>query len=102
MYLIQLLLPAFRNDGSPMPRACFDATREELVDSFGGLTAYTRAPASGLWQEDDGHTVHDDIVVYEVMADALDREWWRDYRSRLEQRFGQEEILIRAQQVERL
>lgn len=85
-----------------MPRTCFDSTREELVDSFGGLTAYTRAPASGLWQEDDGRTVHDDIVVYEVMADTLDREWWRRYRSTLEQRFGQEEMLIRAQQVERL
>lgn len=102
MHLVQMLLPAYKNDGTPMPRDCFDRSRDELIDRFGGLTAYSRAPASGMWQEDDGQTVRDDVIVYEVMDEALDRHWWRTYRATLERRFEREEILIRAHQVERM
>ncbi|NEX61165.1 hypothetical protein [Noviherbaspirillum galbum] len=102
MHLVQILLPAFGNDGTPMPRERFDRTRQELLDRFGGLTAYTRAPASGLWQEEDGRTMRDDVLVYEVMSEDLDRAWWADYRAALERRFEQIELVVRAQQVERL
>jgi streptogramin lyase len=44
----------------------------------------------------------DDIVVYEVMVDDLDRAWWSTYRAGLEQRFGQEEIAVRALAAEKL
>jgi hypothetical protein len=68
---------------------------------FGGLTAYTRAPAEGLW--DSGSTVkRDDIVVVEVMVDSLDRRWWKDYRRELEQLCCQDEIVLRAQAYEPL
>ena len=68
---------------------------------FGGLTAYTRAPAEGLWNS--GSTVkRDDIVVVEVMVDSLDRTWWKDYRRELEQEFCQDEIVLRAQAYEHL
>ena len=67
--------------------------------SFGGLTAYTRTPASGLWQEKDGGTVHDDIIVYEVMVEDLDEDWWSSYRGELERRFSQETLVIRAQEI---
>ena len=50
MYLIQILLPLYRNDGQALPRALFRQVRDELIERFGGLTAYTRAPASGYWQ----------------------------------------------------
>ncbi|MGV3569056.1 MAG: hypothetical protein ACO1PB_00560 [Ramlibacter sp.] len=98
---MQILLPLQDNQGQPLPHALFAAVREELVERFGGLTAYTRAPASGVWEE-GGAKQRDDIVVYEVMADALDRGWWASYRERLEQRFAQEEIVVRAQAMERL
>jgi hypothetical protein len=42
---------------------------------------------------------HDNIAVVEVMADALDREYWRVLRKRLEQELDQEEIVIRAQET---
>jgi len=40
--------------------------------------------------------------VYEVMVESLDRAWWAQYRSRLERRFNQEELVVRAHEIERL
>lgn len=102
MYLIQLLLPLYGNDGRPFGATQYGAVRTELTDRFGGLTAYTRAPAQGVWSDEAGAPKRDDIVVYEVMTEHLDREWWRSYRRTLEQRFGQEELVVRSQEIERL
>lgn len=93
----------YDNDGRPFPHARYAALRTELTDRFGGLTAYTRAPAQGLWDEDDGGPPkRDDIVVYEVMAKSLDRDWWSSFRRRLERELVQDEIVIRAHAMERL
>lgn len=102
MQLVQLLLPLYAPDGARQPRDLFDAVRAELVERFGGLTAYSRAPATGLWKEGDAAVARDDIVVYEVMVDGLDRAWWAGYRAELERRFRQDELVVRAQAVERL
>ena len=102
MHLIQLFLPLHDNDGQPFPRALFDAVRAELAEAFGGVTAYTRAPATGLWEDDSGLVQRDDVLLFEVMADALDRAWWDAYRQTLEHRFRQDEVLVRATAVERL
>ena len=96
MYLIQLLLPLRDNAGQPFPRAMLDRVRREMTDRFGGVTAYLRAPASGAWKDEEGDVEKDDVVIVEVMANHLEREWWRLYREELEGRFRQEEILIRA------
>lgn len=101
MYLIQILLPLYDNEGQRFGAEQFNPIRHELSARFGGLTAFTRAPAEGVWEE-HGKRQHDDVVVYEVMADALDRTWWRDYRSTLEREFRQDVILIRSQAVELL
>lgn len=100
MYLIQLLLPLYDNDGEPLPKSLFAEVRAELVQQFGGLTAYSRAPARGLWCEDDDETVRDDLIINEVMAEAIDRTWWVAYRASLEARLRQEQIMIRAHRVE--
>lgn len=102
MYLIQLLLPLYDNDGAALPKSLFAEVRDELVEQFGGLTAYARAPASGLWCEDEDQTVRDDLIVHEVMAPGLDRGWWQAYRASLEIRFRQEQVLIRAHRIETL
>jgi len=101
-YLIQLLLPVYDNSGSQFPLAHYSAVRDERTDRFGGLTAYTRAPAQGLWQEPAGTPRRDDIIVYEVMTANLDRAWWAEYRRTLERRFNQEELVVRSQEFERL
>ena len=102
MHVIEIFLPLKRNDGSDQPHALFAEVRKELVERFGGLTAFSRAPAEGLWEDEDGRVDRDQILIFEVLADALDRSWWDGFRSRLERMFGQEEILIRASAVERL
>lgn len=74
----------------------------ELTDRFGGVTAYSRTPATGLWEARSGETVRDDVVVYEVMTDDLEATWWAAMRKRLEAAFAQDELVVRAHKIERL
>jgi hypothetical protein len=102
VHLVQLLLPVYDNAGRPFPADAFAELRGALAERFGGLTAYTRAPAEGIWTEGDGPAARDDVVVYEVMADTLDRAWWARLRADLERRLDQQELVVRAHAVERL
>jgi len=71
MHLIQILLPMYDNFGRAFAEGDYSTVRRELTDKFGGLTAFTRAPAQGLWNN-EGETKHDDIVVFEVMTSEID------------------------------
>ena len=102
MHLVQLFLPLRGNAGEEFPHAIYSGIRKQLTERFGGMTAYTRAPAEGHWQSEGAANVRDDMVIYEVMVDPLDRRWWKQYRTSLEQLFAQEQLLIRAQEVEQL
>jgi hypothetical protein len=102
MRRIEIFLPLYDNVGRRIPKRIFDQTAHELTEKFGGLTAYTRAPATGLWKKTNRHTARDDLVIYEVMCRTLNRTWWRRSRRQLERRFQQEKIVIRVQQVELL
>ncbi|GGO29813.1 hypothetical protein [Deinococcus humi] len=101
MYLVQLLLPLYDNEGHPFGPDLYAPVRQLLAQHFGGLTTYSRAPAAGLWKEGE-QTVRDDLVVYEVMAEELDRSWWAAYREELRTAFRQEALVVRAQPVELL
>lgn len=97
--LVQILLPVYDKAGKRFSADLYNQVRVELTQRFGGLTAYTRAPAEGLW--DTGSEMkRDDIVVLEVMSEHLDRGWWRNYRRQLEGTFRQDQIVIRAQPYE--
>jgi hypothetical protein len=98
MHLIQILLPLYDNAGNHFGEELYGKVRSELTERFGGLTAFTSAPAQGLWK-DAGKTRRDDIVVFEVMAEELDADWWRGYRQKLEAAFRQDEIVIRANPI---
>jgi hypothetical protein len=98
MHLVQILLPLFDNDGEAFGEALYFGIRSELTERFGGLTAFTSAPAQGLWKS-EGKTTHDEIVVFEVMTADIDAEWWSGYRKLLEKAFRQNTIVIRAQSV---
>ena len=98
MHLVQLLLPLYDNAGAPFPRTRYEQVTAELTREFGGLTAYSRSPAEGLWREEGERTQRDDIVVYEVMVESLDEGWWRRYREELERRFAQDRLVVRAQE----
>lgn len=99
-YLVQILLPRHvPNIDAPGP--LFQAVREELTERFGGLTVYSQSPAEGLWTSRN-QLVRDEMVLFEVMVDAIEPAWWQAYRRTLEQRFEQEEVLIRATEFQRL
>lgn len=102
MYLVQLLLPLYDNEGKVFGKSMLDRVRNELTARFGGVTTYRRSPAEGLWQEDDGEVARDDVVIYEVMTQELDRAEWHRYGQELAERFRQQEMMIRAIYVERL
>jgi hypothetical protein len=102
MHLVQLLLPLYDNDGRRFDEAPFAAVRRELTARFGGVTAYTRSPATGLWKKDEGTVDRDEVVIVEVMVDELDRSWWRGYGRELAERFRQDSIVVRAIAVDTL
>lgn len=98
MHLVQLLLPLYDNTGIQFEQKLYTDVRNELVDRFGGITAYTRAPVHGLWQESE-QIVRDDLIIYEIMVEKLEEEWWRGYREILENRFQQQSLVVRAHQI---
>lgn len=98
MYLIQILLPCADNSGVAFPIEDFERLKHELAAEFDGVTAFIQAPAEGLWKRGSGDS-HDDIVVFEVMTEELDRAVWADRRSELEERFRQERVIIRYMSI---
>jgi hypothetical protein len=100
MHLIELLLPLYNNDKKAFGSEVFDQLRNELSERFGGITAFRRSHAEGLWQETDGKVYKDEIVVYEVMVEDLDVSWWSTYRKKLESLFEQEQLVIRVTKIE--
>lgn len=102
MHLIQILLPLYDNEGKPFTQDEFLKVRDGLSERFGGITTYMRSPARGLWKETKDTTVHDDIVIYEVMTETLDRAWWTRYRKQLTASFRQALLIVRVSEVELL
>jgi hypothetical protein len=101
MYLIQLLLPLHDNEKRPIPAEHFNTLRTDLTRRFGGVTAFVRAPAKGLWEEDE-EINSDDVVMFEIIAENFAKDWWREYRIQLQHCFKQKEVLIWATRVEKL
>jgi hypothetical protein len=103
MHLVQLLLPTHDNQKRRFPRQLFDEVRRELAEKFGGVTAFVRSPAIGLWRDNDDEDVsRDDVVMFEVMCNDLDESWWSHYRTSLEDAFRQDELMVRAILVRKL
>ena len=102
-YLVELFLPIASNGGQPFERQLFDCVRDELLETFGGVTLFSRSPAEGLWAAGEpGGASCDQMIAVEVMTDAIDAAWWTDYRTQLQDRFSQREVLIRCHQVTKL
>jgi hypothetical protein len=97
MHLVEVFLPLNDKASEHYPEV-----RKELTQLFGGLTAFTQAPAEGFWKGSGGDTERDTIVVVEVLTETVDRDWWHMYRRKLERRFNQDQILIRTTHCETL
>jgi hypothetical protein len=102
MHLVQLFLPLADDAGQRFPKAAFDAVRDTLAERHGGVTAFLRSPAVGLWEDDAGHVERDDVVLFEVMVDDLDRAAWSAFARELAVAFRQDEVMLRALPMERL
>ena len=98
--LVQILLPTNRQNGSAVSADEFARVRAELTEQFGGVTAYSRSPATGLWKRDGDEVERDQVIMVEVVVDTFDPRWWESYRQDLERRFDQEKIHARALALE--
>jgi hypothetical protein len=101
VHVVEIFFPLTYIDGSRVPAEIFDLLKQELVEQFGGVTAYARSPAQGLWEQ-GGQQQEDAIVIFEVMAPEVDKAWWRKFRNRVESLLRQEEILIRSSRTAKL
>ena len=101
-FLVQVFLPLYDNDRRPFSSSRFVEVRRELTEQFGGVTAFTRAPAEGFWEDAEGRTHRDDVIIVEVMTETLDRDWWKRYGAGLAARFAQDELVVRAMAIESL
>jgi len=102
MQLIQIFLPIVEKENKDFNFQLYTDIRTELTNKFGGITTYTRSPATGLWKEEADKTVKDAIIIYEVMAQDLDKDWWQNYKQMMEKEFQQEEIIIRTWKIDLL
>ena len=102
MYLIQILLPLYDNQGRRLPKKLFADTSRSLAKSHGGVTAYTRSPAVGLWKSRGSQLKKDEIVVYEVVTPVLKPKLWKNRRQKWEVAFRQDSLLIRATRCQQL
>ena len=101
-HLVQILLPVRTRAGHEVAASLFAQVRDELTERFGGVTAYSRSPATGLWKRTEAEVERDQVIMVEVVVEVLDRPWWTRYRDQLARRFDQEEIHARAIAIERI
>lgn len=95
-WLVQVLLPLRDNRGRTFPQATWDGLKRRLVDAFGGVTAYQRAPAEGVWAPEAQKQAAEDVFVVEVMTEAFDARWWEALQQDLERTLQQEQVVVRA------
>lgn len=99
MFMARFYLPLRDNAGDAFSPQMFRQVEEELSSRFGGVTAHLEAPASWLWRE-AGRTHADEVAIFEVILEAVDRGWWTEFRARLERDFRQKRILMTLQAVD--
>jgi hypothetical protein len=101
MHLIRLLLPLHDNNKQEFPTAYFLKVREETNRSL-RRSDRLRSFSRGRVVERCYKVSRDEMVMFEVMSNQLDKEWWSNYRTQLEKEFRQEELLIWASDVTKL
>lgn len=101
-YQVQLFIPLQDENGKPFPQKYLNALSTELKEKFGGLTVYSRSPATGQWKADAEKTQTDQLIIYEVLLSNPDNSYWTKLKTRLEKQFDQEELLVLITKVQKL
>ncbi|MBX6393210.1 MAG: hypothetical protein IRY96_07025 [Burkholderiales bacterium] len=99
-HLVQILVPVHDRNGETVPTAAFDDIRHHLKQHFQSVTAHVRMPAERLGSS-EAEPRGEELVVFEIFCERLDRCWWHDFRRHLEPRFGAK-LHVRALPVEKL
>ncbi len=103
---IEILLPLFYNDGTPIESEKIDLTVQEIVEKFGGcrITSGAGVPAfNGYWVEE--RTLYRDAVkslIVEVPQTNTNFEFLSRLKKTLEQRFEQVEIYMTVLEIKRI
>lgn len=95
-------MPVADNEDRAFSDAVWDSLKNRLVATFGGVTAYQRAPALGVWAPARDRRTAEDIFVVEVMAATFDAQWWQSLQAQLERDLRQQEIVVRAIRITEL
>jgi inorganic pyrophosphatase len=96
--LVQLFLPMYDNKGIVFPEKYYHRIREELTQNFGGTTFYFRSPVSGTWKQEN-NVIKDELLVAEIFTQEEGISFFIKYKSKLETRFKQDEIIIRVMDI---
>ena len=102
MYLVEVFVPRYYRNGNRVEAERLKDLQQKLAQKFGGVTAFLRSSARGLWMNEQGMAERDEIAIFEVMTPGLDRQWWKLFRAKLEAELDQDEILIRVTDIERI
>lgn len=94
MKLIQLLVPLNDNNGKQYPVKMHEDIKDKLIKKHGGVTAFTQSPAEGVWDSGQDRQI-DQNILYEVMTDNFEKDWWTNFITELETRLHQEKIILR-------
>ena len=102
MQLVQVFVPViWKEDPSRFATEVGEVV-QELTERYGGATSFLRGAAQGLWKNEDGEVEADNVVVVEVQVSEVSIPWWSAFQTRLQRRFGQDEILVRYHDVHAL
>ena len=90
----EILLPLAFNDGRPVPEELVSQTLLDLEQRFGAVSCETQS-IRGLWQH-EGKPYRDSLIrVFVDVADSKEnREFMRQFKESLKQRFSQIDIWI--------
>lgn len=98
---IEIILPLKYNNGQLVEISKFLETKRELIERFGGRTGLTTT--SGAWKSPSTGNIVDEFVTgfFVVAPDTNEtREFLRDYKEILKERFNQEDIMITCHLIE--
>ena len=96
----EILVPLLFNDGQPVPESLLALTFTDLREKFGAATWETQI-LHGAWQH-EGTVYHENLTRFFVdVADLPEhREFFRQFKEELKERFKQIDIWVTSHQVD--
>jgi hypothetical protein len=90
----EILVPLLFNDGTPVPESLLNETFQELRNHFGSASWETQI-VRGVWEQ-EGSVYQDNLTRLFVEVPDLPRHlvFFKEFKTRLKQRFNQLDIWI--------